>query len=174
MPSLSEQLQALQELKAEFNEALNTAKALQKAQIDEKVQIVINEALPKVSKSIKRELNDDLSAVLAIKNEAFKVDLKKDLQSTIEQKFSTALDEAEFLEKLDKKAFAAVENKVEEKLSNFEMLNLQFKNATSCFKLCLHNELFVLSEALKTIAQIEFYEQKLRENSVINKAYQIR
>lgn len=174
MPTLSEQLQHLQEIKAEFNEALKNAKALTGENIDSAVQNALDEKAQSIQSTLKTELLSVVEAQCTEKSEENKAFLFDECQKIIDERFLNALKNQQFLDELDDKAIEAVENKVEAKLKRFDMLNLQFKNATSCFKLCLQNELFELSEALKTIAQIEFYEQKLRENAVINKAYQVR
>lgn len=174
MPSLSEQLQELKALKSDFDTALQKAQALQGENIENAVQSAIDERINTAQNAIKSELSNELSANLAQKSEANKAFLANECEKSIETRFLHALDDKKFLQKLDTLAENAAENKIEQKLEHFAMLVLQFKNATSCFKLCLANELFQLSEALKTIAQIEFYEHKLRENGVINKAYQVR
>lgn len=174
MPTLSEQLQHLQEIKAEFNEALKNAKALTGENIDSAVQNALDKKAQSIQSTLKTELLSVVETQCAEKSDKNKVFLFDECQKIIDERFLNALKNQQFLDELDEKAIEVVENKVEAKLKRFDMLNLQFKNATSCFKLCLQNELFELSEALKTIAQIEFYEQKLRENAVINKAYQVR
>lgn len=174
MPTLSEQLQHLQEIKAEFDEALKNAKALTGENIDSAVKSALDEKAQSIQSTLKTELLSVVEAQSAEKSEENKAFLFDECQKIIDERFLNALKNQQFLDELDDKAIEVVENKVEAKLKRFDMLNLQFKNATSCFKICLQNELFELSEALKTIAQIEFYEQKLRENAVINKAYQVR
>lgn len=174
MPTLSEQLQHLQNIKAEFDEALQKAKALTGENIDNAVQNALDEKAQNIQNTLQTELLSVVEAQCADKSAKNKALLFDECQKIIDERFLSAISNQQFLDELDDKAIEAVENKVEAKLNRFDMLNLQFKNATSCFKLCLQNELFQLSEALKTIAQIEFYEQKLRENGVINKAYQVR
>lgn len=172
MPSLSEQLQHLQGLKAEFDEALNNVKAMQNAKIDEKVQIVVNEALPSVKAEVKKELDDELSSVLAIKNEIQKDDLKKALENRIDEKFNNQLENENFTQNLESKIQKLTNEKIDETLDNFKVNKLRFQNAASVLSLCIVNELASLSEAFKILAQIEFYENN--RNKALFKVYQIK
>lgn len=172
MPSLSEQLQHLQGLKAEFDEALNNVKAMQNAKIGEKVQIVVNEALPSVKAVVKKELDDELSSVLAIKNEIQKDDLKKVLENRIDEKFDNQLENENFTQNLESKIQKLTNEKIDETLDNFKVDKLRFQNAASVLSLCVVNELASLSEAFKILAQIEFYENN--RNKALFKVYQIK
>lgn len=171
---LSEQLNNLEKIRDDFNEALSTAKALQNAKIDEKVQIVINETLPKAQENIKRELNDELSTILALKNEIQKEDLKNALEKNIDEKFNAQLENENFTQNLESKIQTITNEKIAETLDNFNINKLRFQNAASVLSLCVVNELASLSEAFKVLAQIEFYENKMKNAQAVYKVYQVK
>lgn len=173
MPSLSEKLAQIEAIKSELDEVLQDLKAQNQSEIQSAVEIATENKADEIQKALKSEISSELSAHLEQKSDESHAALKEFVKDEASKNAALMLDDKEFKQNLEILAQNAVENKVEKKLERFDMLVLQFKNATTCFKLCLSNELFIYSEALKNISAIEFYEKKLRENGIINKVYKV-
>lgn len=100
---------------------------------------------------------------------------QKELTNTLNLLLNNHFKSEKFDLSLHEKTSLLVKEKVNFHFSTSEVKKKRFQNALSCLAICLQNEITSISNALKSLKELDYYEAKLQNRQEkINNIYEVR
>lgn len=100
---------------------------------------------------------------------------QKELTNTLKALLNNHFKSEKFDLSLHEKTSLLVKEKVNFHFSTSEVKKMRFQNAISCLAICLQNEITSISNALKSLKELDYYEAKLQNRQEkINNIYEVR
>lgn len=165
---LIDKINELNDTASKLENALNEAKKMQDERIAQKVRAMKDELKKEVSSEIKPQITHTLET---------------QFKSIVEQNTSREVLNQIFVDNVENNAsvmnkvlaLSDFENKlnaaIDERANIYTNSYMRYQNSFATLAVCLQNELASISEAMKNVAIIELYEERLTAGKPIYKSY---